>query len=307
MKCAPSPITTIYTFGGLDVQSARDYRAVNGGCQMRGMIGAMLLAAAAAAATGLPQPATAQTPPVSAGPADPRLVEDLVAANRILAAQGIFDAFGHVSVRHNRDPNRFLISRSLAPELVTADDLIEYDLDAVPVDLAGRSQYSERFIHAAIYKARPDVNAIVHNHSRSVIPFGVSTVPIKPVFHNAAFIGKGLPIFDIAKAIGVTDMLVSDAERGRALARQLGDNVAVLMRGHGVAVVGPNLRYAVGRSIYLEVNASIQLEAIGLGGEVTYLAPEEAERIMAAGENQGYARPWELWKQHAVGAMTLDR
>jgi len=246
----------------------------------------------------------AQQAPASAGPADPALIEDLVAANRILAAQGIFDAFGHVSVRHDRDPNRFLIARSLAPELVTAEDLIEYDLDGVAVDLRGRSEYSERFIHAAIYKRRPDVNAIVHNHSRSVIPFGVSSVPIKPVFHNAAFIGEGLAVFDIRDAFGITDMLVSDAARGQALAAALGESVAVLMRGHGVAVVGPNVRYAVGRSIYLEVNASIQLEAIGLGGEVTYLSPEEAATATAAGgENRGYERPWELWKRAALEGM----
>ena len=249
--------------------------------------------AAAVAALGL---WSAVSPPLLAQQAP-------AAANRILAAQGIFDAFGHVSVRHNRDPNRFFIARSLAPELVTADDLIEYDLDAVAVDLRGRSQYSERFIHAEIYKLRPDVNAIVHNHSRSVIPFGVSTVPIKPIFHNAAFIGEGLPIFDIREAAGITEMLVNDAERGRALATALGNAVAVLMRGHGVAVVGPNLRFAVGRSIYLEANASIQLEAIGLGGEVTYLAPEEAARVLATGENRGYERPWELWKRHALGRM----
>jgi HCOMODA/2-hydroxy-3-carboxy-muconic semialdehyde decarboxylase len=249
----------------------------------------------------------AQQGPASAGPADPALIEDLVAANRILAAQGIFDAFGHVSVRHNRDPNRFLIARSLAPELVTADDLIEYDLDAIAVDLRGRSQYSERYIHAEIYRRRPDVNAIVHNHSRSVIPFGISTVPMRPVFHNAAFIGDGLPIFDIRDAFGVTDMLVSDAARGEVLAEALGEHVAVLMRGHGVAVVGPDLRHAVGRSIYLEANASVQLEAIGLGGEVTYLAPEEAAEVMGTGENRGYERPWELWKAHALGSIAPAR
>jgi HCOMODA/2-hydroxy-3-carboxy-muconic semialdehyde decarboxylase len=250
------------------------------------------------------EPATTPTAPASAapasgGPVDPALIEDLVAANRILAAQGIFDAFGHVSVRHPRDPNRFLLARSVAPELVTAEDIIEYDLDAVPVNLNGRSQYSERFIHAAIYRQRPDVNAIVHNHSRNVIPFGVSTVPIQPVFHNAAFIGTGLPVFDIGARFGATDMLVETAERGAALAETLGDRPAVLMRGHGVAVVGQNLKFAVGRSIYLEANAGIQLQAIGLGGKVTYLSPDEATLVVETGENGGYERPWELWKRHA--------
>jgi HCOMODA/2-hydroxy-3-carboxy-muconic semialdehyde decarboxylase len=260
-------------------------------------VGAALAAILAAA------PLAAQNAPLSAGPVEPALIEDLVAANRILAAEGIFDAFGHVSVRHPRDPNRFLLACSLAPELVTAGDILEYDLDAVPVSLNGRSQYSERFIHAAIYRRRSDVDAIVHNHSRAVIPFGVSTVPIKPVFHNAAFIGDGLPVFDIRDAAGITDMLVSDAERGAALARTLGDEPAVLMRGHGVAVVGPSLRHAVGRSVYLEANARIQLEAIGLGGDVQYLAPEEAAEVMKAGENGGYERAWELWKRGVLGGI----
>jgi HCOMODA/2-hydroxy-3-carboxy-muconic semialdehyde decarboxylase len=256
---------------------------------------------AALAAIFVAAPLAAQDAPASAGPVEPALIADLVAANRILAAEGIFDAFGHVSMRHPRDPNRFLLARSIAPELVTADDILEYDLDAVPVSLNGRSQYSERYIHAAIYKLRRDVNAIVHNHSRAVIPFGVSSVPIKPVFHNAAFIGDGLPVFDIRDAAGISDMLVSNAGRGDALARKLGAEPAVLMRGHGVAVVGPSLRHAVGRSIYLEANARIQLEAIGLGGEVTYLAPEEAAEVMKLGENGGYERAWELWKRNVSG------
>jgi ribulose-5-phosphate 4-epimerase/fuculose-1-phosphate aldolase len=250
-----------------------------------------------------PAPASiAQAAPATAGPPDPALIEDLVAANRILAAQGIVDAYGHVSVRHDRDPNRFLLSRSLAPELVTADDFIEYDLDAVPVDLRGRSQYLERFIHAEIYKARPDVTAVVHNHSPSVIPFGISSIPIRPVYHMAGFIGAGLPIYDIRAGSGMTDMLVSDRLRGSALAAQLTDRPAVLMRGHGVAVVGPSLSFAVGRSIYLEANAKIQLEAIGLGGDVYYLDPAEAQKMVESGEYAGYQRPWELWKRAALAA-----
>ena len=242
-----------------------------------------------------------QQSPVSAGPADPGLIEDLVAAYRILAQEGIMDAYGHVSARHNRDANRFFMSRSLAPALVTADDLIEYDLDSNPVNLKGRAQYSERFIHSEIYKARPDVRAVAHSHSPSIVPFGVSSVPIRPVYHMAAFIGDGLPIFDIRKAVGMTDMLVSNAERGRALAQALGNKVAVLMRGHGMAVVGPALPYAVGRSIYLELNARVQAQAMGLGGGVTYLDPEEARKVMESGENRGYERPWELWKMKALG------
>jgi HCOMODA/2-hydroxy-3-carboxy-muconic semialdehyde decarboxylase len=252
----------------------------------------------AAAGTWLGAAAIAQTPQ-SAGPAAAALIEDLIAANRILALHGIVDAFGHVSVRHNRDRNRFLLSRSLAPDLVTAADLIEYDLDSNPVNANDRSQYSERYIHGEIYKARPDVNAVVHNHAASLIPFGVSTVPLRPIYHMAGFIGDGLPIFEIRAAVGMTNMLVNDAVRGRALGAALGDNPAVLMRGHGIAVVGPALPYAVGRSIYLEANARIQLQAIGLGGDVTYLSPEESRAILAGGENRGYERPWELWKRQA--------
>jgi HCOMODA/2-hydroxy-3-carboxy-muconic semialdehyde decarboxylase len=255
--------------------------------------------AAAGACLGAVAPLGAQAPQ-SAGPAAPALIEDLIAANRILAMHGIVDAFGHVSVRHNRDRNRFLLSRSLAPDLVTAADLIEYDLDSNAVNANDRSQYSERFIHGEIYKARPDVNAVVHNHAASLIPFGVSSVPMRPIYHMAGFIGEGLPIFEIRTGAGMTNMLVNDAARGRALGTSLGDKPAVLMRGHGIAVVGPSLPYAVGRSIYLEVNARIQLQAIGLGGDVTYLSPEESREIIAAGESRGYERPWELWRRQAL-------
>ena len=243
----------------------------------------------------------AQQPPVSAGPGAPELIDDLVAANRILALEGVVDAFGHVSVRHNRDPNRFFLSRSLAPALVTAADLIEYDLESNAADANGRAQYSERFIHAEIYKARPDVRSVVHAHAPSVVPFGVSTVPLRPVSHMAAFIGDSVPVFDIRKTAGMTDMLVRDAARGRALAQALGNKPAVLMRGHGVTVVGPALPFAVGRSIYLEANARIQLQAMALGGPVSYLDPAEAQQVMASGENRSYERAWELWKRKAQG------
>jgi ribulose-5-phosphate 4-epimerase/fuculose-1-phosphate aldolase len=244
----------------------------------------------------------AQQTPTSAGPPDPALLEDLVAAYRILAQQGVLDGFGHVSVRHNRSPNRFIMSRSLAPELVTAADLIEFDLDGNPVDAKGRALYSERFIHAEIYRARPDVRAVVHNHAPSLIPFGVTNVPLRPVFHLAAFIGNGVPVFDIRKSSGITDMLVSDPKKGHALAEVLGDKTAVLMRGHGVAVVGSTIPLVVGRSIYLDVNAKIQSQAIALGGaNVTYLDPQEAQKMMENGENRGYERPWELWKAKAMG------
>lgn len=246
-------------------------------------------------------PGSAQGPPRSAGPADPALIENLVAANRILYREGIVDGFGHVSVRHNLDADRFLMARSLAPELVTADDFIEYDLDAVPVNLNGREQYSERFIHAEIYKVRPDVQAVVHNHSPAVVPFSVSSVPLRPVYHMAAFIGDGIPVFDLRDAVGITNMLINDADRGRALAETLGTAPAVLIRGHGVAVVGPALPFAVGRSIYLELNARIQTQAMNLGGRVTFLSPGESQAVLDAGENRRYERPWEMWKRQAMG------
>jgi ribulose-5-phosphate 4-epimerase/fuculose-1-phosphate aldolase len=243
----------------------------------------------------------ARQAPASAGAADPALIEDLVAAYRILAQQGVLDGFGHVSMRHNRMPDRFIMSRSLAPELVTAADLIEFDLDGNAVDAKGRALYSERFIHAEIYKARPDVRAVVHNHAPALIPFSVTTVPLRPMYHMASFIGNGVPVFDIRKTAGMTDMLVSDSKKGHALAEVLGDKAAVLMRGHGVAVVGSTIQIVVGRSVYLDLNARIQAQAMAFGGNITYLDPQEAQKMMDSGENRGYERPWELWKAKAMG------
>ena len=252
-------------------------------------------------ATTLPLMAQ-QATVVSAGAADPKLIEDLVAANRILYQEGVLDGYGHVSVRHDRDPNRYLLSRALAPELVTAADIIEYDLDSNPVNTRGREQYSERFIHSEIYKARPDVKSIVHNHSPALIPFSVSSVALRPVYHLGGFLTGGIPIFEIRKAAGMTDMLVKDPKKGRALAQTLGNKPAVLMRGHGASVVGPSLHFAVGRSIYLAMNAKIQAQAIALGGGVTYLDPQEALAVLSDGnnENGGYERPWEMWKRHVT-------
>lgn len=249
------------------------------------------------------RPAQAEDGPISVGSPDPELVEDLVVANHILVRYGVLDGMGHVSVRHNLDPNRFLLSQSRAPELVTADDILEYDLNGVAVNLNGRPQYSERFIHAEIYKARPDVNAIVHNHSPAVIPFGVSSVPLRPVYHMASHMKEGIPVFDIREQFGITDMLVTSPERGRALVDAMGESASVLMRGHGIAVTGPALPYAVGRSIYTQINADLQLKAISLGGNITYLHPGEAQAQLDRGEHRGYSRSWELWKRDALAAM----
>jgi len=247
-----------------------------------------------------PRPAEAQAAPVSAGPPNPTLVEDLVAANRILVDQGVLDGYGHVSARHDRDPSRYLMARSIAPELVTAADIMEYDLDSVPVDPRGRSLYLERFIHGEVYKARPDVKAVVHSHSPSVIPFGVSAAPLKPLYHMSAFLWEGVPVFDIRQAAGgMTDMLVRNGSLGAALARTLGSRAAVLMRGHGAVVVGATLPQAVFRSVYMEVNAKLQAQAMALGGPVTYLDPEEARRAEVS-LGGTLARPWELWKRKAL-------
>lgn len=263
---------------------------------------ALAIASIAAAALLLASPAaSSQAKPASSGPADLALIKDLVAANRILADHDFLDGYGHVSVRDNRNPDHFLMSRSLAPELVTSDDILEYDLDAVALNLNGRSQYGERYIHAAIYKARPDVMAIVHSHAPSVIPFGVSSVKMRPVYHLAGFLGEGLPIFDIRKSFGMTQMLVNTAPRGQALAQELGKSAAVLMRGHGIAVTGTSLPIVVGRSIYVDINARVQLQAISLGGTVTYLHPDEARLVQEDGENAGYRRSWEVWRRQVTG------
>lgn len=235
--------------------------------------------------------------PASAGPADPVLIEDLVAANRILADQGVVDGYGHVSARHDKDPNRYLIARSVAPELVTAEDILELDLDSNPVDLRGRKLYLERYIHGEIYKVRPDVKSVVHHHSAAVIPFGVTKVPLRPVYHMAAFVGLGVPVFEIREAGGMTNMLVATPELGRALAATLADKPAALMRGHGAVVVGASIPDAVARSVYLQMDARLQAQAMALGGEVTYLDPEEVRKF---GWQGGYERAWELWKRKAM-------
>lgn len=237
--------------------------------------------------------------PASAGPADPALIEDLVAANRILADQGVLDGYGHVSVRHPKNPERYFLSRSLAPELVTASDIMEYDLDSNPVDQRGRTMYLERYIHGEIYKARPEVNAVVHSHSPGVVPFGVSSVPLRPLYHMSGFLSEGVPLFEIRNAGGMTDLLVRNPDLGRALAKTLADKTVALMRGHGNVVVGPDIPLAVYRAVYTEVNARLQATAIGLGGSVTYLEPEEGQ-LAAVNIAATIARPWELWKKKAL-------
>ena len=245
--------------------------------------------AAAVASLSLVPAALAQRAP---------LIEDLVAANRILAQYGVLDGFGHVSFRHPNNPQRFFISRSLAPELVTEADIVELDLDAERVDPEAASSYRERFIHSEIYKNRPDVNAVVHNHSPRVISFGIGEIPLQPVNHNAAFILDGVPVFDY-RELGIDKgVLIDTPARGGALAEALANSGTVLMRNHGVTVVGSTLSMVVGRSIYLEQNAEIQTQAILRGGRIHYLELEGDVRSEFI--NANYDRSWQLWKRNAM-------
>jgi len=224
-------------------------------------------------------PSYSQTPQIAG--VEPGLIDDIVAGSRILADLGVVDAFGHVSARHPANPNRFLMSRSLAPALVAAADVMEFDLDGNAIDANGRALFLERFIHGEIYKARPDVMAVVHTHSPGVIPFTVSKMSLRPLFHNAAFLGAGVPVWEIRKDFGETDMLVRDIARGKSLADTLGDKSVVLMRGHGDVTVGPSVKVAVFRAYYTDVNAKLQSQAVALGGEVNYLTPEEGAKADA--------------------------
>src|SRR5262249_25693192 len=223
----------------------------------------------------------------------PDLVYDLVAANRILSDQGVVDGFGHVSVRHDTDPGHFLLARSMAPGLVSADDIMQFDLDGNALEPHGRTLYVERFIHSEIYKAHPDIRAVVHSHSPSIIPFGATNVPLRPIYHMSSFLGAGVPVFEIREAGGAaTDMLIRDPALGAAVARRRGGAAVVLMRGHGDVVVGASIQQVVFRAIYTEINAKLQAEALRLGqGEVAFLNAEEAAKATAT-NNLVLSRAW---------------
>jgi ribulose-5-phosphate 4-epimerase/fuculose-1-phosphate aldolase len=227
------------------------------------------------------------------------LIEELVIANRILANEGIVDGLGHVSVRHAQRPDRFLLSRDQAPGLVTADDLMEFDLDANPIDAQGRRMYAERFIHSSIYKARPDVKAIVHAHTPSLLPFTVSDIPLRPIYNQSAFLLPAVPIFEIRSVDSATGMLVRDVRLGAALARTLGDKTVALMRGHGVVLVAPSLPEVVARSVYLDINAKAQAQAIALGGTIRYIDSHDVMATTSAEPPSGVRRNWDVWKQRA--------
>jgi HCOMODA/2-hydroxy-3-carboxy-muconic semialdehyde decarboxylase len=242
---------------------------------------------------------TAKHPP-SGGPVERAVLDDLAAASRILADQGVFDAAGHVSMRHPSVPERFLMSRSLAPALIQADDIMEFTLDCVACEDRGRSGFLERYLHGEIYKARPDVMAIAHSHSAAVIPFGLVQTPMRAMYHNAAFLAQGVPVFDIRVKFGTTDIVVSSPEKGAALAQVLADKPVALLRAHGVVVVGPNLRATVFRAVFTEVNARVQLQATMLGGEIAALDAEEG-RLADAVNLATDTRSWELWKRRVTG------
>ena len=227
--------------------------------------------------------------------------EDLAAASRILVDQGVFDAAGHVSMRHPGDSQRYLMSRSLAPQLVTAGDIMEFTLESEPVDAQAPRPFIERFIHGEIYRARPDVNAVAHGHSQSVVPFGIVGVPMMATYHNAAFIAAGVPVFDIRKTFGSTDIVVDTAPKGAALAQSLGDKCVALLRAHGFVAVAPSLPAAVFRAIFTEINARIQLRAMSLGGStdvgaIAYLDADEGRRADVV-NLATVGRSWELWKK----------
>lgn len=230
-------------------------------------------------------------------PASANQIEDLVAADRILAAHEIVDAYGHVSVRSAQNPQHYFMSRALAPELVTAQDILEYDLDSNVVGSSAAGLFLERFIHGEVYKARPDVKAVVHCHTPSLIPFGATDVPLRAIFGLAGFIAEGIPVFELRKTAGMTDLLIRDTARGRALAQTLGNKPAALMRGHGAVVVGASIPLVVGRCVYLDLNARVQAQAMALSKHVTYLTPEEGKLSVA----DDYRRAWELWRRKAMG------
>ena len=226
------------------------------------------------------------------------LIDDVVAGSRVLAQQGVLDAYGHVSARSDKRPDRFIMSRSRAPALVTAADIMEHDADSEVVGDV-RKGFLERYIHGEIYRARPEVMAVVHSHSPSVIPFGVTRSKLKPIYHMASFLWSGVSVFEIRDQRPDNDLLVRDVPLGKALAQALGKCTCVLMRGHGMTVVGDCVAEAVFRAIYTEMNARLQIQAGQLEGPIAFLSDEEGKRSTAANRST-LERPWELWKKAAT-------
>jgi HCOMODA/2-hydroxy-3-carboxy-muconic semialdehyde decarboxylase len=237
---------------------------------------------------------------------DASTLQDLAAASRILADQGVFDAAGHVSMRHPANSERFLMSRSLAPALVTADDIMEFTLDCEPCDARGRTAFIERYLHGEIYRARPDVMGVAHGHSPAVVPFGLVSTPMRATYHNAAFLAYGVPVFDIRDTFGATDIVINSSARGAALARALADKAVVLLRAHGFVAVGPSLQAAVFRAIFTEVSARVQLQAEALGGPLAALDDEEGRKADAI-NLATVGRSWEFWKRRVPPPPRLRR
>ena len=235
----------------------------------------------------------------SGGPVDRTTLEDLAAASRILADQGVFDAAGHVSMRHPGHPQRFLMSRSLAPQMITADDIMEFDIDSNAIDARGRNAFIERYLHGEIFRARPDVMAIAHSHSPSTIAFGLSNVPMRAMYHNAAFLAAGVPVFDIRETFGATDIVVSSSEKGAALAKVLADKPVALLRAHGMVATGPSLPVAVFRAIFTVTSANIQHQVLALGGPVAALDAEEG-KLADVVNVQTVGRAWDLWRKRVT-------
>ena len=238
------------------------------------------------------------------------IVRDLVIANRILAREDVVDAYGHVSIRHPDNPNHFMIARSVAPELVTADDIVELGLDGQPVREEKRTLYLERFIHAAIFEARPEIMAVVHAHAEDTLPFGIADATrLQPVIHSGSFIGSEVPVWDIADNFGDTNLLVTNIEQGRDLAKCLGGNNVAMMRGHGFAAAGRSLIEVVRMSVYLPRNARALIRAKQLRGRIKYLSQGEIDA-----RNRGYSpystetwRAWEYWANKAGVGQLLTR
>jgi ribulose-5-phosphate 4-epimerase/fuculose-1-phosphate aldolase len=219
---------------------------------------------------------------------------ELVTANRILAREGVVDAFGHASIRHPDHPDRYILSRARAPECIEADDLLEFTLTGEPIAAAGRKPYAERHIHGAIYERRPDVRAVIHHHSPAVIPFGVTGTTLQPIMHMCASIGAAVPTWDSRARFGDTNLLVTTMEMARDLAATLDLRPTVLMRGHGAVVAGASLREVVFNAIYLQLNAELQMRAAALG-PITFLSEGEIAAIQATRASFTYERAWEYW------------
>jgi len=231
----------------------------------------------------------------SAGPVDPALIDDLVAASRILAKHGVLDAWGHVSMRHPKNPERYLISRARAPALVAAEDIVELDLNSDPVDQSGRRLFLERYIHGEAYKARPDVNAVVHSHSPTIVPFSVTEEPLRAISSVASFLACGCPVFEI-RDVGLTKgLLVSTGKQGAALAKVLGDKPVALLRGHGNIVVASDIPRVVHRALYTEVNAQQLVTALSFRRPIKYIEMDEMLDPQRLGDS------WDVWKHEAMG------